>query len=368
MYNQFFICQTYRPEPIPWDLQDPTVKEAPEYFRRVLQNVDAALGPQGLTFYLTWKLDELPRTGDDVVAVVLGDEWSRLPAYRHDVLALFKCYGTRPSPGFRPGLPPSRLDVLLSLKFARTSFFYLPGLARNVARSLRRRMDGRSRPPVVPIPLGYGNQMELPVRPILERSTDLFFAGSVEHGQYSPLSPQYWMESPKEVSRAQMLDAVDTIQRTQPDVTARLSVTSTFALNALHWNHNTEGILDAETYSAHMMDTKICLVPRGTSPETYRYFEAMRYGCVLVTERLPSHWFYEGSPAIQLDDWRDLSATVDRLLSDPDLLRRKHDEALDWWATRCAPDALAARMIDTLRSVRPQPAAAVPAAAASPAS
>lgn len=354
MNNAYFICLSHQDAPIPWNLGDPSVRDAPEYFRRILQIVDDALGPQGLTFYLTWKLDELPRTGDDVVAIVMGDEWSRIPAYAQDVRALFKCYGTRPAPGFRPGLPPTQLDVLLTLKYARTLAHYVPGLARDVAASVRRwRSRGGPRPPRVPVPLGYGNQLDLPIRPIHDRPHDLFFAGSVEHGRYSPLSPQYWVQSPKEVSRADMLDAVGRIQRTRPDVNVELSVTSTFALNALYWNTNTEDILDAETYSRRMMDTKICLVPRGTSPETFRFFEALRYGCVLITERLPSRWFYDGSPAIQLDDWRDLPATVDALLGAPGRLAQLHRDALTWWDTHCAPDAVASRMIDTLRAVRP---------------
>jgi hypothetical protein len=356
MHNKYYICLSHREDPIPWDLNDPTVRDAPEYFRRILQIVDAEMGPRGLTFYLTWKLDELPRTGDNVVALVMGDEWSRIPDYAHKVLALFKCYGTRPSPGFRPSFPPTRLDALLCLKYVRTAAHYVPGLARAAAGAFRRLRSNRPRPPILALPLGYGNQLDLPVRPIHDRPHDLFFAGSVEHGSYSPLSPQYWMQSPKEVSRAAMLEAVEEIQQTRPEVNVELSLTSTFALNALYWNANTEDILDAEAYSQRMMNTKICLVPRGTSPETYRYFEALRYGCVLITERLPSRWFYDGSPAIQLDDWRDLPATVDALLADSALLERKQNEALDWWSSRCAPDAVAARMMALLRPLCPTPA------------
>ena len=48
------------------------------------------------------------------------------------------------------------------------------------------------------------------------------------------------------------------------------------------------------------MDARVCLAPRGASVETFRVLEGLRAGCVVVGERLPGHWFYDGAPVIQL--------------------------------------------------------------------
>jgi hypothetical protein len=57
-----------------------------------------------------------------------------------------------------------------------------------------------------------------------------------------------------------------------------------------------------DRYTEIMADTRIALAPRGSSVETYRFFEAMRQGCVVICDRLPPHWFYAGCPAVQIDD------------------------------------------------------------------
>ena len=73
-----------------------------------------------------------------------------------------------------------------------------------------------------------------------------------------------------------------------------------------------------DRYTEIMADTKIALAPRGSSVETYRFFEAMRQGCVVICDRLPPHWFYVGCPAIQVDDWGNLEAEVRALSADPE--------------------------------------------------
>src|SRR6202000_1779185 len=67
-----------------------------------------------------------------------------------------------------------------------------------------------------------------------------------------------------------------------------------------------------DRYTEIMADTKITLAPRGSSVETYRFFEAMRQGCVVICDRLPPHWFYDGCRALQIDDGGTLEAEVKR--------------------------------------------------------
>ena len=349
--NRYTVCLNYEGQPpIPFAL-DAAPRDVPEYFVRSLQATERRLNTGDLTFYLTWKLDELPSYGPDVVAVVLGDEWARIPAYANDVLATFKCYGT--SLPLDVGLRPTHLNAMRLAKQLRTTAHYLPGWARNATRRLRSRFRERPAPPMHAIPLGYGNQLELPIRPVEERSIDLFFAGSVEHGQAPPGSLGHWIQSPKTLARQAMIDALQSVKRTRPDLNVVHSTPTSFAWNAIHYGTDAgRDVLDAEGYSARMMNAKICLVPRGTSLETFRYFEALRYGCILVTEPLPSRWFYDGAPVYSVDDWHELPALVDRLLADPVLLDQKHVEALAWWENVCSPEALGRFMAEQIREAQ----------------
>jgi hypothetical protein len=86
-----------------------------------------------------------------------------------------------------------------------------------------------------------------------------------------------------------------------------------------------------DRYTEIMADTRIALAPRGSSVETYRFFEAMRQGCVVICDRLPPHWFYAGCPAVQIDDWGNLEAEVKALSADPERLKDLHRRSLAWW-------------------------------------
>jgi hypothetical protein len=351
--NTYYIYRSYDDAPIPWDLSDATQNAAPDYFRRTLQVMDRHLGDHGLTFYLTWKLDELPAYGNDVVAVVLGDEWCRVPLYAQDVLATFKCYGTSLPLGLNTHHLFSSLNAVALAKHLRTQVYRLPGLSKHLTHRIKRHISGNQpAPPIFDVPLGYGNQVDLPITPVAERTVDLFFSGSVEHTSYPWWSPQHWLQNPKTRSRSAMLEQLQALQAQRPDLQIGLATASEFAWNAIYYSkEESHDMMDAETYSRHMVDTKICLVPRGTSLETFRFFEALRAGCVIISDPLPSRWFYDGSPAIILDDWQALPNLIDRVLDDPTLLETKHEAALDWWKNVCSEEAVGTYMARLLRDL-----------------
>jgi hypothetical protein len=92
------------------------------------------------------------------------------------------------------------------------------------------------------------------------------------------------------------------------------------------------------------MASRVCLAPRGNSVETFRLFEGMRYGCVVVCDPQPRRWFYDGAPVVTVTRWRDLPRILDGLLSDEAGLRQRHEATLAWWRERCGEDALGAFM------------------------
>jgi hypothetical protein len=112
----------------------------------------------------------------------------------------------------------------------------------------------------------------------------------------------------------------------------------------------------AAAYSELVAQTRVCLVPRGNSPETFRFFEALRAGCVVVCESLPDHWYYRGAPVVRLNRWSELSSVVPPLLADSARLDEMHRASLHWWESRCSERAIghliAARTLSALRVLR----------------
>jgi hypothetical protein len=290
------------------------------YFGRVIEAAERRLDGERLTWILTWNVASLPLTGPRVVAIVLGDEAARRPAYADDVLAVFKAYGARPRLRAADLRRPPGLAWAVALQHARRR-----------AEALR---DRRGTRPVHRIPLGTFNQVELPLVPIEQRPVAVSFAGSVEDvPRLVPIA--------KAVSRRAMLAGLDAFRARRP--AARLSVRVTPRFGAPEAE-------DAVAYSRSLMDAKICLAPRGGSVETFRFFEGLRAGCVVVGEPMPRTWFYDGSPMVEVRDWLRLPAVLERLLDDPTELRRRHAAALAWWRERCSEEAVGAFVAERVRA------------------
>ena len=344
--NKYYVCLKGNQKAIPWDpiKTEQMVTHDCAYFGKVFRNMEKHLKINGLTFYLTFNLNELPSYGKNVVAVVLGDEWCRIPMYAHKILAVFKCYGTRLTLGCNPLLKPSYLNFLSLMQFQKAWFARLPGWLNHVFhkfKSLREKTE--KTPPIYDIPLGYYKQLELPIKDIESRRYDIYFAGSLKQKKYSVTSLKYWIKDPKNLSRKKMISSIHKIKQNLPELQVKLSFTQGF--------HNTSNE-DARKYSENMMETKICPVPRGTSWETYRFFEAMRYGCIVVTESLPSRWFYNESPAIKINNWSNLEEVVKTLLENKQLMRKKHQESLNWWKNKCSEAAIGEYIAIKLNAIK----------------
>jgi hypothetical protein len=102
---------------------------------------------------------------------------------------------------------------------------------------------------------------------------------------------------------------------------------------------------DELTYSLQLMDSKIALVPRGTAPDTYRFWQALRAGCVTVVDSVPRDpRFHDDAPVVRLGRWEELEGVVLPLLADEDRLRDLHERSLEWWRTRGSPEAVGSYM------------------------
>jgi hypothetical protein len=94
-------------------------------------------------------------------------------------------------------------------------------------------------------------------------------------------------------------------------------------------------------YLKTLSDTKICLVPKGVSYETFRYTEAFASGCIVITTVKPSHvntWFYENSPAIFIDSWSELTDDfITKILSSD--INKKYNENIEYYNNYLSPES-----------------------------
>lgn len=306
-----------------YDYRDPYPDVFLTYWVRVFQLLEQLSSVSNLTFYVVWDsklIRDLPSYGNDVVAVVLQDEYCTIPRYLGRVRFLFKAYG------FRPQFERT-FQLASLLKQAKEGAIWVAHF------SAFARQNGISIPSQgkLVIPLGYARQSDIQGKPFGTRRYLMSFLGSIEQDPVHALSLRGLLSTPKTIARSRMSEALRQLASTIPhDVF--LATTGSYSESI---------VADGARYSEIMADTKICLAPRGSSAETYRFFEAMRQGCVVICNRLPGHWFYDGCPAIQIDDWRDLEACVRPLLAEPDRLLALHRESLAWWESKCSERAVA---------------------------
>jgi hypothetical protein len=65
--------------------------------------------------------------------------------------------------------------------------------------------------------------------------------------------------------------------------------------------------LDIDDYYKFLGDSKICVVPDGTSVDTYRFTEACGSGCAVITTPKPDLWYYHNAPVFYVNNWDELT-------------------------------------------------------------
>jgi hypothetical protein len=101
------------------------------------------------------------------------------------------------------------------------------------------------------------------------------------------------------------------------------------------WNNGYSG----EEYSKIMRDSKIAFVPWGSaSLDTFRFYEAARSGCIIVSSPQNKYDFMENSPHIETT-WNPntLEKTVSNILYDENLAERTYN----FWLNSLSPEASA---------------------------
>jgi hypothetical protein len=287
------------------------------YFYSTLQAAVQVLDTKGLTFYITRSIDYLPSYGNNVVVICLGDEHSCIPNYTPRVKAVFKTYGCS---AFLPRLASGSviLDSLTFLNYLRIIIKKMPYWFRYYIN-----LNKQFYKNTCILPLGYYQQLAVPFIPFEQRIHDMYFAGSIEQGSYSVFSLKRWLPSPKTLSRNRLIASLKYIKQEYPAVKLSLKLLGGFQTETL--------ASSTDDYSSVMMNTKIICCPRGTHFETFRVFEAFRFGCIVISEPLPNNWYYKNAPIITITDWSKLPKLITTLLSDRKELQRLHEEALNYW-------------------------------------
>jgi|TARA_R110002012_G_scaffold260919_2_gene442697 hypothetical protein len=149
-----------------------------------------------------------------------------------------------------------------------------------------------------------------------------------------------WMGQYDPFTRTHFRVAVDSLEKERPQYKNRV-------LWYQGWNNGSS----VEDYTETINNTKVAVVPIGSgSLESFRFFEAMMCGCVVLNTALPDVMFYNVSPHLRMDGWTNLNEAMDRILSRPDEMEHLSKQAKEWYKDFCTPQSIAEYMYKKLES------------------
>ena len=305
----------------------------------VLEQALPAVQAEGLRFYFTKEAYFLPEYGRDVVAVLLQEERCKVPVYGRHVRAVLRNLHSRPFLGYRPHLGFTKLEAVLTFEFLRDC--YTSARSRyaldHPSAALPARV--RSEPRVIHMPLGYHSQQELPQVPMASRGLDTFFVGQVQEtipaGSY-----RRYLSSSKIQARRQIWNVLQEIQK---------EGRWTMDLGDLAADQNSTAGAAFGSYSEKMMQSRICVAPRGSMADTFRSFEGLRAGCLVVANPLPKDDFlYPRAPLLIVDHWREIRGILERYARSTDALEEWRARGLAWWHDHLRPEVVGASVASQL--------------------
>lgn len=304
---------------------------APEvrYPLAVLAEAVKSIQAAGLHFYLTRDPDRLPAYGPHVVAVLLQEERCKVPRYARHVRAVIRNLQTIPFTGFRLHAHMGRLEAVETFEYIRDWAIHLRSQLRMHGFAADGVAQVSDRPHLFTIPLGYHSQKELPIVPMRERTLDSFFSGDVR-AHYQRDDYRYWTSSSKVEARRQLWNAIERLSTSDPRNEWKI------LRNETSGDPTGADAAAYGGYSERMQQSRICLAPRGSVAETFRFFEGLRAGCLVMTNRLPDLPFLTGAPFVLVDHWRDLPKLLRKYARDLPALEEYSRASRQWWAERCS--------------------------------
>ncbi|AKP50111.1 glycosyltransferase family 47 protein [Cyclobacterium amurskyense] len=191
---------------------------------------------------------------------------------------------------------------------------------------------------VFPLALGYVNAVpEFPNKPINKRKYNVFFRGNLNMNRidFYRIFSKWGFILPSE-----KILTHDYYRKFLLKLGSDFS--SFFSNSIVIFNNGFKAGFSPEKYGEVLADSKIVLCPKGYfMTECFRHFEAMRAGCVIISEPLPDTPFYANSPLIQVNNWEKGCDIAQELLKDEAKLEEIHRKTLAWWEEKCSEHATA---------------------------
>jgi hypothetical protein len=198
---------------------------------------------------------------------------------------------------------------------------------------------------VFAMPLGYlKGRYAAQVPKMTDRNTNVFFSGNLNENRF----PLYQHFNLFRFIPTWFFTRLYYRMKTK----LKFNYSSYFPNSYINFTHGFNSGLSKEEYNRYLYDSKFIICPKGfTSAETFRHYEALLAGAVILSEPLPDVFYYRGGPFIQLKSWGEMDKVVNDLIKKPEELQTLQDSAREWWEQKCSEKAVAKYIYQSLKSL-----------------
>ena len=224
-------------------------------------------------------------------------------------------------------LVPNKKNIIIGTSDEYMGNIHPPYLNEAVAIFKQYLVPEQENGNVYSFPLGYNKKhISQENKPICDRTIDVFFSGHMSsQNRHTSMLPviKYFKNLPK--NKRPKLD---------------INISRGFNMG-----------LSGEEYSQRLHNSKIAICPHGNvSVETFRFYEAARSGCVIVSPPLPSTDIYKNSNVVQVKNWHtDAGPVIMELVGDNDKLISIQRSIQDDWKNTLCEKAAANRILSKLQ-------------------
>jgi len=222
---------------------------------------------------------------------------------------------------------PSKKNIIIGTSDEYMQDIHPPYLNEAVAIFKQYLVPEQEKGNVYSFPLGYNKKhVTSKNKPISDRSVDVFFSGHMH----------------SKLRKTSLLPIIQYFKNLPKDKRPKLDINISGGFNMG---------LNGDEYSKRLHNSKIAICPHGNvSVETFRFYEAARSGCVIISPVLPNTQIYKNSSVVQVENWHtDTGAIIMELINNHDKLANiQRNIANDWNNTLCEK-AAANRILSKLQ-------------------
>lgn len=219
---------------------------------------------------------------------------------------------------------------------------------------------------LAPYPLGLPSQTPLlPIIPIKDRKYDIFYSGNINNNRldfYKSLL-HYQKKNLKWKIANILVSIIKILSKNERYRNIELKVKGTlFRINCYNFDNifpNSyirftrafQAGLDINEYAKMLANSKIILSPKGFfNTECFRLYEALRQGCIVITEPQPTKsTFYDNRYYIEVKDWDNIGEVISNLLKDIKKLQAMSDAGIKYYNEHLSPKGAAHYVMETLK-------------------